>query len=42
MNVKSSLVAMGLGAAAYHYARKSDVFSAKTVKKARKAVKSYF
>ena len=40
-NLRNSLIALGVGAAAYQYARKQDVFSKRNVKKARKMIKSY-
>ncbi|HDR4605816.1 MULTISPECIES: YrzQ family protein [Bacillus cereus group] len=41
MNLRNSLIALGVGAAAYQYARKQDVFSKSNMKKARKMIKSY-
>ncbi|MDG4655419.1 DUF3918 family protein [Ectobacillus antri] len=41
MNMKSSLLAFSLGAAAYHYARKNNMLSYKSMKKAKKMMKSY-
>ncbi|TEA84992.1 DUF3918 family protein [Bacillus thuringiensis] len=43
MNLRNSLIALGVGAAAaaYQYARKQDVFSKRNMKKARKMIKSY-
>ncbi|KEK26320.1 YrzQ family protein [Bacillus gaemokensis] len=41
MNVRNSLIALGVGAAAYKYARKQDMFSKRNMKKARKMIKSY-
>ena len=35
------LIALGIGAAAYQYARKQDVFSKRNMKRARKMIKSY-
>ncbi|WP_379965955.1 YrzQ family protein [Ectobacillus sp. sgz5001026] len=42
MNMRNSIMAFGLGAAAYHYVRKNNVMSARNMKKAKKLVKSYF
>ncbi|MBO9130456.1 YrzQ family protein [Bacillus sp. 165] len=41
MKLKSSLVALGVGAAAYQYAAKHGVFSRRNMKKMRKMIKSY-
>ncbi|OJD88233.1 DUF3918 domain-containing protein [Bacillus cereus] len=41
MNLRNSLIALGVGAAAYQYARKQDVFLKRNMKKARKMIKSY-
>ncbi|MBL3819151.1 YrzQ family protein [Bacillus sp. BSL6] len=41
MNLRNSLIALGVGAAAYQYVRKQDVFSKRNMKKARKMIKSY-
>ena len=41
LNLRNSLIALGVGAAAYQYARKQDVFSKRNMKKARKMIKSY-
>ncbi|MBS9805294.1 YrzQ family protein [Bacillus sp. 22475] len=41
MNLRNSLIALGVGAAAYQYARKQDMFSKRNIKKARKMIKSY-
>ncbi|PFJ15820.1 DUF3918 domain-containing protein [Bacillus cereus] len=41
MNLRNSLIALGIGAVAYQYARKQDVFSKRNMKKARKMIKSY-
>ncbi|AIK39583.1 hypothetical protein BG07_3447 [Bacillus pseudomycoides] len=41
LNVRNSLIALGIGAAAYQYARKQDVFSKRNMKRARKMIKSY-
>ncbi|EJR19242.1 YrzQ family protein [Bacillus paranthracis] len=41
MNLRNSLIALGVGAAAYQYARKQDFFSKRNMKKARKMIKSY-
>ncbi|MDR4982959.1 DUF3918 domain-containing protein [Bacillus cereus] len=41
MNLRNSLIALSVGAAAYQYARKQDVFSKRNIKKARKMIKSY-
>ncbi|MFB9761131.1 MULTISPECIES: YrzQ family protein [Bacillaceae] len=41
MRIGSSLVAIGLGAAAYNYARKNNMMSRRSINRARKIVKSY-
>ncbi|MBY0597138.1 YrzQ family protein [Bacillus bingmayongensis] len=41
MNVRNSLIALGIGAAAYRYARKQDMFSKRNMKRARKMMRSY-
>ncbi|MEH6889716.1 YrzQ family protein [Bacillus sp. JJ864] len=41
MKLRSSLIALGVGAAAYQYARKQDVFSRRNMKRARKMLRSY-
>ena len=33
LNLRNSLIALGVGAAAYQYARKQDVFSKRNMKK---------
>lgn len=42
LNIRNSIMAFGLGAAAYHYVRKNNVMSVQNMKKAKKLVKSYF
>ncbi|MFD3449316.1 DUF3918 family protein [Microbacteriaceae bacterium 4G12] len=41
MKLRSSLIAIGLGAAAYRYARKGNMLSARNVKRARRMLRSY-
>ncbi|WP_081415276.1 YrzQ family protein [Ectobacillus panaciterrae] len=41
MNMRSSLIAFGLGAAAYRYASRNNMLSNKSMKRAKKMVRSY-
>ncbi|MFX3624513.1 MAG: YrzQ family protein [Ectobacillus sp.] len=41
MRLTRSLVALGLGAVAYNYARRNNMMSAKTMRRARRLIKSY-
>ncbi|KEK19413.1 succinate dehydrogenase [Bacillus manliponensis] len=41
MKWRSSIIALGLGAAAYEYARRQNLLSKRNVNKARKMLKSY-